>query len=440
VTRPPVAPMRSRRVPATAEPNAWSRLLEGRRASGATLLDLTESNPTRVGLAGGGLAAPVDPGAATYAPDPRGLAAARAAVAGYYADRGIRVEPEHIVLTSSTSESYAHLFRLLADPGETLLVPEPSYPLFGPLAALEGVRLAPYRLTWRHGWRLDLDSLEAAADEGARAIITVEPNHPTGSCLAPTERAAVEELCERRGMAIVSDEVFGDFAWPAVAAERVPEASEAARPTGSDATTRARAARQVPSPPVAPDAGRAPASPRPIAPLPSFVAPSRVPSFVLSGISKVCGLPQLKLSWIVAAGPARPRDEALAGLEWIADLFLSVGTPVQLALPRLLADRHVFQARVCERLATNLARLRAATAAADGPAWLEGQGGWNAVLRLPAGRGGEAVALELLQRDVVVHPGHFYDFEDDDVLVVSLLVEPRDFAAGLERIAQLASS
>ena len=388
--------MLSRRLPHDASPNAWSRLLAARRAAGATLIDLSEANPTRVGLGGAGpeaLAALAQPESARYEPESRGSHGARDAVAGYYRERGLAVHPDAIVLTASTSEAYAHLFRMLADPGETILVPAPSYPLFEPLAALEGVKLIRYRLAWDGGWHLDPGSLEAAIERGPRAMIVVQPNHPTGSCLAADEMAAAERLCERHGVALISDEVFGDFPWP--------------RPGGTGS-------------------------------LPSLLGGRRVPTFVLSGLSKVCGMPQLKLGWIAVAGPAAARAEALRGLEWIADLFLSVASPVQVALPRLLAGRHPWQARVRERIAANLGRAREAIARQPQLDLLAGAGGWVAVLRVPRRRSEEEWALELLRRDVVVHPGEFYDFEGEAYLVVSLIVKPEEFGAGMERIAALA--
>ncbi len=399
--------MPSHRLPHDASPNAWSRLLAERRAAGAPLLDLTEANPTQVGLAGiaeADLAALASPEAARYQPDPRGAPAAREAVAGYYRERRLVARADDVVLTASTSEAYAHLFRLLADPGESLLVPSPSYPLFEPLAALEGVKLRPYRIAWDGGWHLDLGSLEAAMEGDVRGMIVVQPNHPTGSCLAADELAAAEALCERYGVALVSDEVFGDFPWP------VPAGAGAGRRKGEDSHRR----------------------------LTSLLGPRRVPAFVLSGLSKVCGMPQLKLGWIVVAGPEPARAEALRGLEWIADLFLSVSTPVQAALPRLLAGRHAWQARVRERIATNLVCLRETIARRPQLDLRAGRGGWVAVLRVPKCRGEEEWALELLRRDVVIHPGHFYDFQDEPYLVVSLIVEPARFAMGMARIEALA--
>jgi alanine-synthesizing transaminase len=411
--------MLSRRWPRDATPNAWSVLLAEQRASGDALIDLTEANPTRVGLGGAGpdeLAALASPEGTRYEPDPRGGLAARDAVAAYYRERSLNVRADDIVLTAGTSESYAHLFRLLADPGESFLVPAPSYPLLEPLAALEGVRLMRYRLAWDGGWHLDLGSLEAAMDQGPRAMIVVQPNHPTGSCLAADELAAAERLCERHGVAIVSDEVFGDFPWPQSGLR-----SGAAGGTAADAP---------------PGAIHRPGE---RGSLPSLLGERRVTTFVLSGLSKVCGMPQLKLGWIAVAGPAAARADALRGLEWIADLFLSVGTPVQLALPRLLAGRHAWQGRVRERIAINLAQVRETIGRRPDLDLLGGAGGWVAVLRVPARRGEEAWALELLRRGVMVHPGQFFDFEGEACLVVSLIVDPADLGAGMRHIEALAA-
>ena len=391
--------MLSRRVPHAPAPNAWARLLDQRRHAGASLIDLTESNPTRVGLSGAGgaeLAALADLRGARYEPDPRGSRAAREAVAALYAERGIEVTPDRVVLVASTSEAYAHLFRLLADPGEEVLAPRPSYPLFEPLAAAEGVEIRPYRLAHDGRWHLDAHGLERAFGPRTRAAIVVQPNHPTGSCLDPAEVALLESLCERHAAGLISDEVFGDHAWPA-AGGVVPE-------------------------------------PRA---LPSLIGPRRVPTFALGGLSKTCGMPQLKLGWIVLAGPREACEHALAGLEWIADLFLSVSTPVELALPRLLAARHGFQARVRERLRANLAALDDCARRRPELSRLHAVGGWSATLRLPARRDEEEWALELLRRDVIVHPGHFYDFESGPHLVLSLIVEPEVFARGLERLEAL---
>jgi alanine-synthesizing transaminase len=348
-----------------------------------------------VGLAGAGpaqLQALADPRGAAYDPHPRGTLEAREAVARYYAERGVArvaVSPDNLVLVAGTSEAYAHLFRLLCGPGDEILVPRPSYPLFEPLAALEDVRVERYRLAYHEGWKLDLDSLEAALSPRTRALVAVQPNNPTGSCFSRADMAAVQSLCAPRGIAVISDEVFGDFPWP----------------------------------------------PRD-EPLPTFLGERQALTFALSGLSKVCGMPQMKLAWIAAAGPPRLREEALRRLEWIADLFLSVSTPVQLALPTLLAAREAFQAAVRERIEANLARLRALVAGGSAFQLLEAEGGWSAVLATPA-RAGDFATEALSKEDVLVHPGHFYEIAPEGSVVVSLLPEPGVFDEAISRMASL---
>jgi len=384
----------SRRVPHDYEPNAWAERLDALRRAGAPLLDLTETNPTRTGLSAPApevLIALAPRDLAAYDPDPRGLRLAREAVAGYYAERmrdtaADSPSPDDILLTAGTSEAYAHLFRLLCDPGDRVLAPRPSYPLFAPLAAVEGVELDSYRLAYDGRWRLDLDSVEAGLRPGTRAVIVVEPNNPTGSCLTSDERDALERLCERHGAALVSDEVFGDFPWT---------------PRG--------------------------------APLPSLLGERRVPTFVLSGLSKLCGLPQLKCAWIVAAGPVHARRQALHGLEWIADLFLTVGSPVMLAMPRLLEERRPFGRRMAARIEAGR-RAIAEVAGGGGMELLQGDGGWSAVVRSTRGGGRELGGVSALERGVVLHPADFYDLPDDRCAVVSLLPEPAVVREGLARL------
>jgi alanine-synthesizing transaminase len=388
--------MSNRRIPSEFTPNEITALLERKRRAGDRILDLTESNPTRVGLGGAGpaeLSALADAGGAKYEPHPRGAPAAREAIARYYAERGttggLVISPDDLVLVASTSEAYAHLFRLLHEPGDEILVPRPSYPLFEPLAALEDVRVEHYRLAYHEGWRLDLDSVEAALSPRTRAIVIVQPNNPTGSCFSPGETAAVESLCAERGIAIISDEVFGDFPW-------TPSA----------------------------------------APLPTLLGERRALTFVLSGLSKLCGMPQLKLAWIALAGPAPAKCEALRGLEWIADLFLSVSTPVQLALPKLLEARRPFQATVRARLERNLARLRAAPRAGAAFQPLEGEGGWSAVLSMPA-RIGDVAMEALAKHDVLLHPGHFFDAPQENYAVASLLPDHAVFDEAVSRLQSM---
>jgi hypothetical protein len=387
--------MRSHRVPGGLEPNAWSASLSARRAAGAALIDLTLADPTAVGLGGAGpaeLAALAEEAGERYAPHPLGLPSAREALARDLAGRGERVDPADLMLTTGTSESYAHAFRLLCDPDDVALVPVPSYPLFEPLASAEGVRLVSYRLGWDGRWHLDLASLEAAfgaAAGRARLAIVVQPNHPTGSALETAEIAALEMLCARHGVAIVSDEVFRDFGPP----DRAPIAT--------------------------------------------LLGERRVPTLVFDGLSKSCGMPQLKLGWIAIAGPESARRELREGLEWLGDLYLSVAAPVQSALPVLLAARTAYQAKAKARLAANRAALARFVAANPVVSLVGGGAGWAAILRLPERHDALGWSMALLERDVVTHPGDLYDLEIPACLVVSLLPEPGPFAAGLARLARL---
>lgn len=378
--------MRFARVPAGAALNAWAALLETRRRDGDPLIDLTDADAST--LAATLELPPLHAGA--HMPDARGRRAARVAVAGYYADRGISVDPDHVVLTASTSEAYAHLFRVLGAPGEAFAAPRPSYPLFEPLAHAEGVRIEPWRLAFDGSWHLDPASLTAPDPRG---VIVVQPNHPTGTWLGPDDLAVLEAWCAQTGAVLIGDEVFGDYLWR----EGAPGAC-------------------------------------------SLLAASRsVPAVVLSGLSKVCGLPQLKLSWMVVSGPAAAQRELLAALEWVADLFLSVNGPAQDALPDLLSRRREFQDAVRERIAANRARLGRAVEARPELSQLPADGGWVAILRVPRVRSEEDWALELLRRGVVVHPGHFYDMEDEAHLVLSLIVDPVAFDAGLRIVEALVS-
>ena len=303
-----------------------------------------------------------DPRGLAYDPHPTGLRAAREAVCDYYRQRGAEVDPEQVILTASTSEGYSFLFRLLCDPGDEVLVPAPSYPLFEFLASIQDVKLVSYPLLYDHGWQIDLHGLSEALTPRTRAILVVHPNNPTGSFVKPAEMEILDALCRERELALVADEVFLDYA--------------------HDGDAR-----------------------------PSFASPRQALTFTLSGISKICALPQMKLAWIVASGAPELAREALARLEVIADTYLSVSTPVQLALPEFLAQRDGIQRQVKERVAANLAELDRQLAEQESVRRLEVEGGWYAVLRVPATRSDEEVAIDLLERQsVIVHPGHFYDF------------------------------
>jgi aspartate/methionine/tyrosine aminotransferase len=371
-------------------PNRLALALAARRAAGAPILDLTESNPTHAGLHYPPeiVAAFADPRMLAYDPAPAGMPAARDAVSAYYTARGLRVAPAHVLLTASTSEAYCYLFKLLTDPGGEVLVPSPSYPLFEFLADMESVAVRPYPLEYHGAWRIDIAALEAALTPRTRAIILVNPNNPTGSYVKRAELGMLTSLCAARGIALISDEVFADYALTEDP-ERVS----------------------------------------------SLAGVEECLAFSMSGLSKVAGLPQMKLGWIVAAGPPALRSEALEKLEWIADTYLSVSTPVQCAAPALLAAAETVQRQIRERSAANLAFARAALddSAAN---ILAVEGGWYITLQVPRIRSEEEWTLRLLEHDgVLVQPGFFYDFESEAFLVVSLLTAPGIFREGLPRIA-----
>lgn len=377
------------------EENALTRALRDRGAAGQPTLDLTASNPTRVGLAyESDLLAPLsDVRALAYEPEALGLASAREAVTAFYAARGVEVAPAHVAITASTSEAYAFLFQVLADPGDEILVPAPSYPLFGYLADLAGVRLVPYPLRYDGAWHVDLPALAGAISPRARAILVVSPNNPTGSYLTRAELVRLRAIAETHALALVSDEVFADY-------------------------------------PLRPERADAPRAP-------SLAGETTGLAFALSGLSKVAGLPQLKLGWMVAAGDAALVEAALARVAMVADTYLSVGTPVQRALPALLARAPTLAARIAERTRANLELVRTALAAPCAASVLDVEGGWYATLRLPRTRSEQEWALALLDRGVLVHPGHFFDFEEEAYVVVSLLPRADDMARGLAVLREL---
>jgi aspartate/methionine/tyrosine aminotransferase len=384
--------MFSSRLPATLAPNLVSQAVAALRQSGATLLDLTETNPTVVGLPypDDVLASLSDPRARVYAPDPRGLADARAVIAAEYASRAA-ISPDRIVLTSSSSEAYATLFKLLCNPGESVLVPHPSYPLFELLTGLEGVDARPYALDYHGVWSIDRESLEQAIDAGTRAVLVVSPNNPTGSMLRADDREWLAGVCVRRQLAIISDEVFADY-------------------------------------PLAP---RADAS--------SFAGESRALTFVLGGLSKSAGLPQVKLGWMLVDGPPPLAAEALARLELVADTYLSVSTPVQVAAPQLIAAGRGIRAGITARVRENLDGLRRAVAAHPAITLRDPEGGWSAVLEVPATMSDEALVLRILETHVLVHPGYFFDFARGAFLVVSLLPRPEIFRDAIARMLPIAA-
>jgi hypothetical protein len=378
-------------------PNQLSREIEELRRRGLPLLDLTESNPTRCGFAFDThaiLEALANPGALSYEPDPRGLLVARQAVASYYAERGIALDPGQIFLTTSTSEAYSYIFRLLADSADTVLVPQPSYPLFDFLARLNDVGVVPYPLIYDQGWQIDLPTIEKRLDARTRAILVVHPNNPTGSFVRRRELAELLAFCQWHEMALVADEVFADYHFGADP-ERVL----------------------------------------------SHAAVTEVLTFTLSGLSKISALPQMKLAWLVVNGPSEVLRSGLARMEIIADTYLSVSAPLALALPGLLETRRTLQPQILERLTSNLKLLDARLASGQPVSRLVVEGGWYVILRLPSIRTDEEWAMELASKDgVLVHPGHFFDFSSDGHLVISLLTKPEVFEEGIARILKRVAS
>ncbi len=378
----------SRRVPAVLAPN---RLAATRARLGPAPFDLTESNPTRCDLPyPPDLLAPLaHRRSLRYEPDPQGPMPARRAVAATYRRWGVEVAPEQVLLTASTSEAYGFLLRLLADPGDTVLVPSPSYPLFDQLARLDGVRLATYRLDGDDHWRLEPD-WRRGAPPGWRALILVHPNNPTGSFVHPDDAALLRAACEAEDAALVADEVFLPY------------------PLGS-----------------APDG------------VFTFAAPGPCLTFSLGGLSKSIGLPQLKLGWVVVSGPDAAVAAALERLAYIADAYLSVATPVALAAPELLQRGLAVQGAIAGRCRSNLARLVAATGGDSPVTLLSPQGGWSAVVRVPNLLDEEELALRLLTvHGVAVHPGFLFDFERPGHLVLSLLPREEVFAEGVGRLLE----
>ncbi|SNS78089.1 Aspartate/methionine/tyrosine aminotransferase [Granulicella rosea] len=351
------------------------------RASGRRIHDLTLSNPTACGFAydeAAVLGALAQPAAMLYDPDPRGMRVAREAVAAYYADHDAQIDPDDVILTTSTSEAYSYLFRLLCDAGDEVLVAQPSYPLFDFLADLDDVRLKPYPLFYDFGWWIDFAALEAAIGPRTRAVLLVHPNNPTGHATRALERTRLEELCAWHGLALIVDEVFVDY--------------------GLDG------------------------------PIDSFAqGPHAALTFVVSGLSKICGLPQMKAAWLAAFGPEAVRRGALGRLEIVADTFLSMNAPVQLAMPAWLRERQGIQEHILERVRANLELLTSA-----GFEVLTPEAGWCAVVRLPDLESSASLLVRLIAEfGVVVHSGSFYGMRERSRVVISLLGPLEEFRAGI---------
>ena len=385
--------MFSRRTSWKLDSNRFTLAHQQMLREGREVLDLTISNPTRAGFAFNEttiLDALRNPKSLDYDPQPKGLRRSRETVAEYYkcgAGAPAReIDAENIVLTTSTSEGYSYVFRLLCNPEDEVLVPKPSYPLFDFLADLQDVRVVPYPLLYDHGWQIDLPTLEMAITPRTRAIVLVHPNNPTGSYVREEEQTRLNQLCREHNLALIVDEVFLDYAH-----DGRPQHSFA---TNNDAFT-----------------------------------------FTLSGLSKIAALPQMKLAWIVVSGPEKEATEAMHRLEVIADTYLSLNAPVQLAAETLLKQRRKIQSQIMTRIRANLAELDRQLAQHTSCERLLIEGGWYAVLRVPVTKSDEDLAVQLLfERSVLIHPGHFYDFPNDGYLVLSLITPEATFREGISRV------
>lgn len=378
------------------EETELARAHRARLQAGLPTADLTASNPTRCGFRYDPslVQALANPAALDYDPQPRGLLLARQAVCSYYADHGASVSPDQIILTTSTSEAYSFLFRLLCEPGSEILVPQPGYPLFDFLAVLDDVRLRAAPLVYDHGWQIDPEGFRRALTPSTRAIVLVHPNNPTGHFTKPWEARELATLCREFGLSLIVDEVFLDY----------PLSAALSTTAGTNE--------------VAP------------AYVPTFASGFEdIPVFTVSGLSKIAGLPQMKAAWIVAAGPEM--TAALDRLEVIADTFLSMNAPVQWAMPAWLAGRRHLQRQILDRVAANLAELDRKLAAHPSARRLACEGGWYAVLRIPALRSDEGTVRALLDRGVWVHPGYFFGLPLSGWLVLSLLAPVAEFETGI---------
>jgi alanine-synthesizing transaminase len=382
--------MFSSRVPGDLSPNPLAAAVERMRLTGRAFADLTVSNPTDVGFDyPGSLLEPLAAAQSLrYDPQPFGLSCARAAVAAEYHHRGLRVPASHIVLTSSSSESYSLLFKLLCDAGDSVLVPTPSYPLFEHLTRLDNVQARPYGSEYHGAWQIDLDDLRYAITDTTRAVLVVSPNNPTGGWLKRDELSAIVELCAEYRLVLIGDEVFADYS--------IDPAHGAAR---------------------------------------SVVEQADVLSVSLGGLSKSVGLPQVKLGWMALSGPGTALQGALVRLELIADTYLSVGTPVQVAAKRLLDEGKHIRRQIHQRVVQNYRELKHAVQSDAASQVLRAEGGWSAVVRVPHTMPEDERVIRLLEEEhVLVHPGYFFDFPRDGYLVVSLLARPDVFRDAIGRL------
>ena len=374
--------------------NPFTLALDELRASGTPLLDLTASNPTQCNFhydSSAILSAFQNHAALAYDPQPKGTLAARREVARYYLDdHQTTVDPDSLFLTTSTSEAYSYAFRLLCNPGDELLLPKPSYPLFEFLAGLEDVHLKPYSLAYAHGWFIDFQSLENSITPRTRAILLVHPNNPTGSYVQPEELLRLNALCKKHNLALIVDEVFLDFPFDS-------------------------------------------------APRKTFASNTEVLTFILSGLSKISALPQMKIAWLAVTGPASQLRPALNRLEIIADTYLSVSAPAQAALPTLMAQRHSLRPQLQSRIRENLSHLQSQLRSHPTCELLHAEAGWYAILRYSANpstqSSDEDMSIHLLRHHhVLLHPGHFYDFPSPNHLVLSLITPLSTFREALQKL------
>jgi aspartate/methionine/tyrosine aminotransferase len=376
------------------QPTPLSKALADRLSSGQPVIDLSQSNPTKCGFhfeAEQILRALADPANLQYDPVPQGLLTARHAVVDYYRGRDCAVNVNDIFLTTSTSEAYSFVFRAWCNPGDEVLIPQPGYPLFNFLADIQDVATVPYPLIYDYGWQIDFDALRLAISPRTRAIVVVNPNNPTGHFCKADDMHRLNQMCLEGGRALIADEVFLDFSY------------------GKDV-------------------------------VPTFATNNKALTFTMSGLSKISGLPQMKVAWLIATGPEAVKQQAVSRLEMIADTYLSMNTPMQLALAVLVELRHDFQQQCAERTRNNLAQLDKLLATQRLCSRLNLEGGWYAVIKVPVTGGDDDLVLELLNaRGVYVHPGHFYDFPAEGYLVVSLITPEQPFAAGVEALVALIS-
>jgi alanine-synthesizing transaminase len=380
----------SGRLPAALEANRVSHTLGALRRRGAEIIDLTESNPTRAGFHyPADLLMPLaDVRALSYHPDPLGLIDAREAVADDFRRRNVTVDPGRIALTASTSEAYSLLFKVLCDPGDEVLVPQPSYPLFEFLTRLDAVVAVPYWLEYHGRWSIDISSVERALTSRTRALLLVSPNNPTGNFTSASDLETVARLCGSRGVAVISDEVFADYE---LAGSTIGRGVVATR--------------------------------------------TDVLGFTLGGLSKSIGLPQAKLGWMAVSGSNSVVDETMPRVELACDTYLSVSTPIQVAAREVLERGAKIRSQIQDRVRANLARCAALVAAHPACTLLHAEGGWSAVIRVPTLESEEELMLALLvERSVLAHPGYFFDFPKESFVIVSLLTPEAAFAEGIARM------